>query len=55
MTATYFIDQKTGNGIYFVKGGTQDDKLWSVVQFDPDDIPGMLRKLDVKIITDLRK
>jgi hypothetical protein len=55
VTATYFINRKTGNGIYFVKGGKQDGKLWSVFHFDLNDIPGMLRKQDVKIITNLRK
>jgi hypothetical protein len=27
MTATYFINRKTGNGIYFVKGGKQNGKI----------------------------
>ena len=41
--------------MYFVKGGKQDGKLWSIVQFDLDDIPKMLQRSDVIILTDLRK
>ena len=51
--ATYYIDKTTGSSFYFHKDSKQAGKLWSGTIFDPADIPKMLKKPEVKVITDL--
>lgn len=51
--ATYFIDIVTGNSVYFRIGGKQDGKLWSLDNFQPDEIIKMMKDSNVKKITDI--
>jgi hypothetical protein len=51
--ATYFVDLVTGNSVYFRVGGKQDGKLWSLDQFQSENIADMVKDPNVKKITDL--
>lgn len=51
--ATFFIDIVTGNSVYFRIGGKQDGKLWSLDNFDADEISAMMTDPKIKKITDI--
>lgn len=51
--ATYFIDVVTGNSVYFRIGGKQDGKLWSLENFDRNQVLDIITDPKVNQITDL--